>query len=276
MTPAFIKADFMIKTTLVLTLAALISCAVPAVALADSKPYEPVTVTFDKTGADDPGLKTFVDSLRAAIDKADIAALKVAAAPNVLIYSPMIGFPDAAPPEAVGNPDKHPGAQRLDEAAILMTTGDMAFTREELDSMVIDLFGNALGPATIGHSKTARGALCSPAEPIFDRDKALAVADAAGVPAGNLWILSQDTEFHEKADAKSPVLLKLPAGTIVPFIEGSVDGEEGGEEWYSVALPSGKAGFASNDVSLGFQAVSICYGKVDEKWAVTSVIVPGL
>jgi hypothetical protein len=259
-----------------LLLGTCLAFASTAVAHADTKPYQPVTVTYDTTGADDPELKAFIAGLRKAVDAADIASIKSTAAPDVLVYSPMIGFPEAAPPEAVRNPDKHPGDQRLDEAAILMTAGDMTFSREELDSMVVDMFGTALDPATLGHSKTAHGAICSPAEPVFDRDRALAVAEAAGVPAGNLWILSQDTEFHEKADLKSPVLLKLTSGTIVPFIEGSVDGEEGSEDWYSVALPDGKVGFASNDVSLGFQAVSVCYGKVDGRWTVNAVVVPGL
>ncbi len=119
----------------------------------------------------------------------------------------------------------------------------------------------------------------------------LAMAEAADVPPGNLWILSEKTDFHEKPDAKSPVVETLPAHAIVPFIEGSVDvptdsattdaeaadetdGGEGG--WYSVALPSGKIGYASNDASLGFQAVSVCFGKVDDNWLVTAVIVPSL
>ncbi|MCX5494146.1 hypothetical protein OSH11_05510 [Kaistia dalseonensis] len=266
-----------------LALAALAGLgAMPA--SAEPKPYEPVTVSYDTTGADDAELKTFIDNLRQGVNDNNIQLLKLSVGPDVQLYTPTIGFPEAGPIRAVPNPDKHPGDQRLDEAAILMTSSDSSYTREDLDGLVVDLFGTALEPKTIGVSHTARGALCSPAEPIFDRDKALAVADAADVPPGNLWILSADTEFHEKPDAKSPVIATLPANTIAPFVEGSVDGaastdggeEDGGADWYSVALPSGKIGYAAEDTSLAFQAVSICYGKVDNQWAVTGIIVPTL
>jgi hypothetical protein len=240
------------------------------------KPYEAITVTYDNAGTDDPELTALIATLKKAIAVADIGTLKASAAPEVKIYSPMIGFPDATPPDALSDPEKRPGEERLDTAAALTSTGDVDYSREDLDGLVVDLFGNALDQGTVGHSKIARGEICSPAEPIFDREKALAIADAAGVPAGNLWILSEDTEFREKPAESAPVLTTLKEGTIVPFLEGSVEGEDGDADWYSVALPSGKTGYAVNDISRGFQATSVCYGKVDGKWAVTAVIVPGL
>lgn len=249
----------------------------PASFAADEpKPYEAQAVTYDTAGTDDAELAALIVALKKAIETADVATLKAYAAPEVKIYSPIIGFPDATPPSALSDPEKRPGEERLDTAAALTSTGEVDYSREDLDGLVVDLFGNALDQGTLGHSKIAEGAICSPAEPVFDRDKALAIADAAGVPAGNLWILSEDTEFHEKPNEASPVLVKLPEGTIVPFLEGSVEGEDGNADWYSVALPSGKIGYATNDISLGFQATSVCYGKVDGKWAVTAVIVPGL
>ncbi len=274
---------------------ALLLAAWPALAVSQAyavQPYEPVVATYDTAGADDAELKAFIDTLQKAIDTGDAAALKLAVAQDLVIYAPPVGFPEATTPGPLANPDKHVGEQRLDEAAILMGSTDVDYTRDDLDSMVIDLFGTAIEPHTTGVSKIAGGKLCSPAEPIFDRDKALAMATAADVPPGNLWILSGNTDFHEKPDAKSPVIETLAANTIVPFIEGSVDvpvaptgspdapdaseaaADDGG--WYSVALPSGKTGYASDDASLGFQAVSVCYGKVDGKWAVTAVIVPSL
>jgi hypothetical protein len=262
----------------------LLLAATPA--FAEQRPYDPLIVTYDATGADDADLKALIASLQKAVDNADVATLKNAIAPDLLIFAPPIGFPDETPAGPLANPDKHPGVQRLDEAAILTTSSDMEYSREDLDGLIIDLFGTALEPKTIGKSKTAGGALCSPAEPIFDRDKALAIASAADVPPGNLWILSEKTDFHEKPDLKSAVVGTLPANSIVPFIEGSVDsgmaqsdeGEDSdeAEDWYSVALPSGKIGYAANDASLAFQSLSVCYGKADGKWAVTAVVVPAL
>ncbi|BCP53596.1 hypothetical protein K32_22130 [Kaistia sp. 32K] len=242
----------------------------------EPKPYEALSVTYDTSGTDDPELAALVETLKKAIEVGDVATLKASAAPEVKIYSPMIGFPDATPPAALSDPEKRPGGDRLDNAAALTATGDVDYSREDLDGLVVDLFGNALDQGTLGHSKTANGAICSPAEPVFDRDKALAVADAAGVPASNLWILSESTEFRDKPNETAAVLATLPEDTIVPFLEGSVEGEDGSADWYSVALPSGKTGYATNDISRGFQATSVCYGKVDGKWAVTAVIVPGL
>lgn len=248
-------------------------------AMAEPKPYEAVTVTYDKTGSDDAGLKTFIESLQAAVAAGDVETLKAAVPGGLKIYSPLIGFPEEKPQPALRNPEDHPGQERLDQAAILTTSSEADYSREDLDSLIVDLFGMALEPATVGTSKIAEGALCSPAEPVFDRAKALAIADAADVPAGNLWVLSEKTDFHEKPDAASPVVEALPAGSIVPFLQGSVAAEgadEGDEDWYSVALPSGKTGYGANDDSLSFQSVAICYGKVDEQWAVTAVIVPRL
>lgn len=274
--------------TLSLGLAALASVvALPA--LAEQKPYEPVMATFDTSGSDDPALKTFIENLHSGVNDGNVPLFKLSVGSDLQIFTPAIGFPEASPVHALPNPDKHPADQRLDEAAILMTTSDDDYTREDLDGLIVDLFGTALEPKTIGHSKTAGGALCSPAEPIFDRDKAIAVAEAADVPVGNLWILSADTKFHEQPDPKSPVIETLPQYTIVPFIEGSVDAAGDGSaaaddsentedaaDWYSVALPSGKVGYASEDTSLGFQAVSVCYGQSDGQWAVTAIIVPRL
>lgn len=248
-------------------------------ALAAQQPYMAVQVTYDVTGADDPALKAFVATLQKAVNEGDVATLKQSVAPDLAVYTPTMGFPEEQPAGPLANPDKHPGEQRLDEAAILTTSSDSDYSREDLDGLIVDLFGTALEPQRLGRSHTAGGALCSPAEPTFDRTKVLAVADAAGVPPGNLWILSEKTDFHETASAKSPVIETLPANSIVPFLEGSVDPampDEGEADWYSVALPSGKTGFAAEDASLAFQSISVCYGKVADKWAVTAVIVPGI
>lgn len=271
------------KATCMLLLAApTLIAALPALA---AGPYEPVIATYDTAGADDAGLKAFVEQLQKAVDTGDAAFLKLAVAKDLAIYAPPVGFPEATTPPALANPDKHVGDQRLDEAAILMGSADVDYSRDDLDSMVIDLFGTAIEPRTLGKSKIAEGRLCSPAEPILDRDKALQMATTADVPPGNLWILSDKTDFREKPDPKSPVIETLPAHSVVPFIEGSVDVPAGAGDatdsgddpgWYSVALPSGKIGYASDDASLGFQAVSVCYGKVDDRWAVTAVIVPSL
>ena len=195
------------------------------------KPYEALTVTYDTTGTDDAELKALVETLKVAISTGDVATLKASAAPEVKIYSPMIGFPDATPAEALPDPEKRPGDERLDSAATMSSTGDVDYSREDLDGLVVDLFGNALDSGTIGHSKTARGAICSPAEPIFDRDKALAIAEAAGVRFVHLWILSEDPEFHEKPTETTSGRVKRPAGTIVPVIGGAVDGEDGTADW---------------------------------------------
>lgn len=247
--------------------------------MAAPKSYEPTTVTYDTSGADDPELKKFIDGLQADVDSGDVESLKTAVAQDLKIYAPLIGFPDEKPAGALPNPDKHPGMQRLDEAAAMTSSADTDYSREDLDSLIVDLFGTALASKTLAHSKTAGGALCSPAEANFDRQKALAIAAAAEVPPGNLWVLSDSTEFRDKPDPSGKVIATLPAGSIVPFLEGSVNedaAQESDDDWYSVVLPSGETGYGANDSSLAFQAISVCYGKVDGNWAVTAVIVPGV
>ena len=114
------------------SLLTLLLCAGTALAVqpafAAQQPYEAVVATYDTAGADDPELKTFIESLQKAVDSGDVTALKLSVAKDLAIFTPAVGFPEAAAPSPLANPDKHQAEVRLDEAAALMGSADVDYS----------------------------------------------------------------------------------------------------------------------------------------------------
>lgn len=254
-------------------LAAVLLSAGPAVAA--PRPYTPVIVSHDEAGTDDPGLQALAKQLTDAANAGEIAKIRELTAPKLDLYAPIVGFPDERPAEALANPDDRPGAERLGQAAMMTTTGEVNYEPDEIDGLVVDLFAQALAGGSLGRATGAGGAICAPAEPVFDRDAALAIADAADISEDNLWILPAATGFRAKPDPAAPVTVTLPAGSIAPYLRGSVEGSDG-SDWYEVALPEGGSGFARDDRSTAFIEPRVCFGQVDGRWLVTAIVVPQL
>lgn len=259
-----------------LALAAALVAVSALAAVAAPRPYQPVQVSYDEEGATDPDLVALVARLTEAANSGDIATLRDWTAPDLVIYAPVVGFPDERPPQPIANPDERPGAERLGQAVMMMTVGGVGYTADEIDGMVVDLFAQALAPGLVGKSARAGGAVCAPAEPVFDRNAALAIADAADIAEDNLWILPAATGFRDRPDPEAAVTTTLPAGTIAPYVRGSVEGTAGSDEWYEVALPDGRLGYARDDQSKAFVEPRVCFGQVDGRWLVTAVVVPAL
>ncbi|MBB5751150.1 hypothetical protein [Prosthecomicrobium pneumaticum] len=257
-------------------LAAAMPLVAGSPALAAEMPYTPVTVTYDRAGADAEGLVALVKRLTDAVRTGDIATIREFTAPELALYAPSAGFPEGDSAAALPNPDGRPGLERLAQAVMMTTTGTMELAQDELDGMVVAFFADALESGSLGRAKGAGGAICAPAEPQFDRNAGLAIADAAGVTPDDLWILPAATGFRDRPDPAAEVAVTLPAGTIAPYLSGSVDGTDGSSEWYEVALPSGKPGFARDDQSLALVEPRVCFGEIQGRWLVTALVVPQL
>lgn len=236
--------------------------------------YKPVVISYDVKGADDPDLAAFIASLNAAVAKRDVASLRTAASPDLAVFTPPYGFPPASPPKPRSFEVGLDGPGRFDSAMALLATEAAEPDRKALDRLTLMAVSEALGAGTIGRSSLAGGRLCAPAEPKFNRGAVLAIASAAGEVPENLVILTEDSQFLEKPDATSPVAGTLKAGSVVPFVEGAVEGADGQRDWYAVGLPAGKRGFAKGDRSLSFETTRFCFGKSADGWAITAVIVP--
>ncbi|WP_156034262.1 SH3 domain-containing protein [Bosea sp. 117] len=259
---------------------AAIGAMVPAAGAQELRRYKPVTISYDVKGADDPGLTALIEKLRGALAKKDATAIREAASPQLVVIAPAIGFPPAAAPKPEKLDDKLTGPERLDKAFARLSTSGEEPKRKELDGLILLGVGEALAKGTVSRSTLVRGAFCAPAEPRFDRAQVLAVAKAAGEVPDNLVILTEETTFLEKPDTAAASAGALKPGTVVPFIEGAVEGADRKRDWYAVALPSGKRGYAKNDKSMSFEATRLCFtrdGKgEDAAWTISTIVIPSL
>lgn len=239
--------------------------------------YKPVIVGIDDKGADDAELVALIDNLKQAVRKRDVAAIRNAAAPTLAIVTPPVGFPPANAPKPLKLDGEPSGPQRLDKAIALLA-GEGEPDRKRLDALILATVAEALSSGTIGRSALVRGALCAPAEPKFNRGQVLAIAEAAGEVPDNLVILIEETVFLEKPDTAAAAIATLKPGSVVPFVEGAVEGADGKRDWYAIGLPTGRRGYAKGDRSTSFEATRLCFTKEGPKdsaaWAISTVIVP--
>lgn len=242
--------------------------------------YKPATISFDRKGADDPGLVALLDELRTAVTARNVAVIRDAASPDLAIITPPVGFPPAGTPKPVKLEPSVAGPERLDKAVSLLATGDEEPNRKTLDGLILMTVSEALAKGSVSRSRQVPGAFCAPAEPRFDREQVLAIAEAADEVPDNLVYLGEETSFLEQPDSAAPAAATLKPGTVVPFIEGAVEGKDGQRDWYAVALPNGKRGFAKGDRTLSFEATRLCFARSGKgeaaKWTLSAVVVPSL
>jgi hypothetical protein len=258
-------------------------CSMSVAASAQDRPlrrYKPAIISYDLKGADDPGLVALLDQLRAAVTAKNVAVIRDAAAADLAIITPPIGFPPAGAPKPLKLEPAIAGPERLDKAVGLLATGDAEPNRKMLDGLILMTVSDALGKGSVSRSRQVPGAFCAPAEPRFDRGQVLAIAEAADEVPDNLVFLAEETPFLDQPDRAAATAATLKQGTVVPFIEGAVEGKDGQRDWYAVALPNGKRGFAKGDRTLSFEATRLCFaksGKGEEaKWSLSAVVVPTL
>ena len=104
----------------------MVSIAGAPPALAQHKPYEPLTVTYDMSAQNDADLHALIEALRAAVAQKDFAALDAALAPALMVYEcdadPVKPCPDLPPaPPAPGS--VAPGAPAASTTASVKITG---------------------------------------------------------------------------------------------------------------------------------------------------------
>lgn len=240
--------------------------------------YKPTTVSFDLRGADDPGLRALIDRLRAAAAAHNVAAIRAAASPSLAILTPPTGFPPARGPKPVRLKSTVPGPERLDRAVAQLAPGTDEPGRHLLDRLILMAASEALAPGSVSRSRLVPRAYCAPGEPRFNRSRVLAVANAAHVVPDHLVFLTEETTFLERPDSAADPLETLKPGTVVPFLEGAVKGKGGKPDWYAVALPAGKRGYARGDRTLAFTTTRLCFSRSGKgeaaTWSLSAIVVP--
>ncbi len=236
-----------------------------------------MTVTYDIKGADDPALVALVASLRAAVAARLAGPIRDAAAPDLTVLMPPLGFPSTEAPRTLDMPEGLDGSQKLDHLFSKLSTDEKP-DRKALDRLILATVGEVLARGTLSRSSLGRDTFCAPAEPRFDRGRVLAVAKAANEVPENLAILTADVGFRDTADPAAPVVATVKADTVVPFVEGAAEGKDGHRDWYAVALPNGKRGYARGDSSVSFETTRLCFarsGKAEPAaWKLTLIVMP--
>ncbi|MBS7538506.1 SH3 domain-containing protein [Ancylobacter lacus] len=241
------------------------------------RPYKPVTVTYDLKGADDPGLVALVASLRAAVAARLAGPIRDAAAPDLAVLMPPLGFPSTEAPRTLDMPAGLDGSQKLDHLFTRLSTDEKP-DRKALDLLILATAGEALAHGTLSRSSLGRDTFCAPAEPRFDRGRVLAVAKAANEVPENLVVLTRDVGFRETPDPAAPVVATVKADTVVPVVEGAAEGKDGHRDWYAVALPNGKRGYARGNDSISFETTRLCFARAGQGepagWKLTLIVMP--
>ena len=128
------------------------------------------------------------------------------------------------------------------------------------DETMFAILAATLGAATLGANPDARGQVCAPALPAFDRAKAAKAAKAAGVEPENLRVWRRPT----RAVASAPVAnerarRRARAGDLAPVVTDLTSDTPPG--WTAIGLPDGSIGYTD---ALGLEELTpaaICFAQ---------------
>ena len=241
----------------------------------DRKPFEAVSVTYDRERAADPGFVDVLKRVRAAIDKQIVQDL-----------APLLAR-DFAVIECAANPltPCAPGKSKILAAKVaapidrlrlaLCCDGDpaSAVPRIEQDEAVTGTLGSILAAAGAGGSPDLRDAVCVPALPAFDRARAAKAVAAARVEPEDLRVTNTQVTLRTKADKSAPVAATLPAGSLALLVTGLTASVPDG--WSVVALPAGGIGYTDELAFEDTAPPALCFTKGAAGWQASTLIQRG-
>ncbi len=265
-----------LSTRAAVSLAAALTIASPAIAQSPpSKPYRPATATYDRAAENDADLAALLRDVRAAIEAKDAGALAA------LLSDRFVALDCAADPlkacapgkaKAVGAKSARPiDRLRLAFCCEGKPAPDMPEAAQN-DTMFAILAAN-LGAGGPGANPDARGEVCAPALPRFDRARAAAAAKAAGVEPENLRVASSAIALRAKPAPDAETISRLDPGDIAPIVTDLTAATPSG--WNAIALPDGAIGYTD---ALGLDEMTpgaVCFGKDKGRWRIVSTIQRG-
>ena len=240
-----------------------------------SKPYKAVAATFDRPADSDADLAALLKETRAAVEAKDAAAL------GGLVSEKFVALECAANPLKPCAPGKAKAigakiARPLDRMRLAFCCGgklapDMPEAAQN-DTMFAILAAN-LAAGEPGENPDAKGQVCLPALPRFDRTRAAAAAKAAGVEPENLRIAATTIPLRPRPDAATQATTRLDAGDLAPIVTDLTADIPSG--WNAIALPDGSIGYTD---ALGLDELTpgaICFGKEKTGWKIVATIQRG-
>ena len=265
----------MILSRIALALSALLCFQAVSSAQTPGKPYPPVAAHWDRAAESDADLATLIKVLRAAVAGRDAGSFEATLSPGFVALdcstSPLKPCGPGKARAIGGKPAKGVGAierMRLAFCCDGKPAPDMPEAAQN-DTMFA-ILGASLGVDSLGANPDAKGEICAPALPIFDRAKAAKAAKAAGVEPENMRVASVDMPLLERPAKGAAPLGQLSAGDLAPVVTDLTADTPPG--WTAIGLPDGRIGYTD---ALGLDELTpaaICFGKEKGQWRILSTI----
>ncbi|MDE2364939.1 MAG: hypothetical protein KGM42_19850 [Hyphomicrobiales bacterium] len=260
--PAFIR--------LALAVSVLASPAFSTRATTPGKTYAPVRVSY--AADSDPDLAALVASLRNAAKAKQAEPFETAMAPSFVALDCAANPLKACAPgkaKIVGGKAGKP-LERMRLAFCCEGKASPDTPVESQDETMFAILAATLDAKTIGPNPDAKGEVCAPALPAFDRAKAGKAAKAAGVEPENLRVATVDMPLRRRPTREYEPAATIEAGALAPIVTDLTDDTPAG--WTAVGLPDGSVGYTD---ALGFDELApaaICFGKAQGQWRIVSTI----
>jgi len=239
------------------------------------KTYAPVAVAYDRAAEDDGDLAQLLKVLRNGAQGKHVPSFEATISPNFVALdcaaSPL--KPCAAGKAKVVGGAATKKQKPLDRMRLAFCCeGKPApdMPAEAQDDTMFAILATTLGANSLGANPDAKGQVCAPALPAFDRKKAAAAARAAGIEPENLRVAAADVPLVAKPVRGAPPAGKLEAGDLAPIVTDLTTNTPAG--WSAIGLPDGTIGYTN---ALGLEELTpaaICFGKEKGQWRIVSTI----
>ena len=254
--------------------ALLLALAAQGVALAQQKPYEPLTVTYDRAIESDPELRALIESLHKAVADRDFKAIDASLAKDVAALECEPDPTKACQPGIKGlvrTDARLPPPLRLRQALCCRDISPARISRALREQTLLGVVGSALEEESVGSHPALPGLACLPAWPLFDPAKAAALAVAADVERENLRVATRELAMREKPAAGAAEIARIAPGQMAPLVTDLPDSIPGG--WTAIALPQGGIGYTDMLGLADLAPAGLCFSRdAAGKWSIALAV----
>lgn len=240
-----------------------------------AKPYQPVAASYDRAAEDDGDLAQLMKVLRNAAQAKDATSFEATISPNFVALdcsaSPLKSCGPGKAKIVGGDASKRQKPfERMRLAFCCEGKSAPDMPEEAKNDTVFAILGTTLGVNSLGANPDAKGQVCAPSLPAFDRTKASKAAKAAGVEPENLRVALTDIQLYAKPARGAALAAKLEPGDLAPVVTDLTRDTPAG--WTAIGLPDGSIGYTD---ALGLEELTpaaICFAKEKGVWRIVSTI----
>lgn len=218
-------------------------------AVAQTKPFERVAATYDRTAAEEKSADAAINRLRGYVEKRDIKSISGMLSKD---FTAILCDDDPTTECLPGKPgvkapsSKLTAVQRMEQGMCCMDTPFAKASRRLITDTILQRIDASLSTDLIAAHPELPNTICAPAVPKFDRGQAKAMLRATGADPRNLRVTEDPIVLREKPAKDAPVATTIPAGTLVAFMMRESQSLPTG--WLAIAMPQGGLGY--QDTSL--------------------------